>query len=155
MESKNEPPICSWLISPIHGRIMSNWGWWIILLHSHCKHYLNHSQTNNIQHWSILKILKDKSWWDMTSVRFDEQTNVHVSDDWGTLFTIDFSKTTTWRILSHLARKLGARAWRKFLPMEREMKMRQSLALFAKSKRFRVPNIRDLLGFICSWLQEK
>ena len=66
---------------------------------------LKHSQTNNIQHWSILKILKDKSWWDMTSVRFDEQTNVHVSDDWGTLFTIDFSKTTTWRILEPLGPK--------------------------------------------------
>lgn len=106
----------------------------------------------------------------MTSLRFDEQTKIYVSQDSGTLFTIDFPIQNYqplrefWTHLAHLGP-----GWVKprcpgmakvFFPMEREMKMGQPLALFADSKRFRVSNIRDVLGFVfvfeynrnrCSW----
>ena len=97
----------------------------------------------------------------MTSLRFDEQTKIYVSQDSGTLFTIDFpiqNYQPLREFWTHLAldeRNLGARAWQKFFPMEREMKIRQPLALFADSKRFRVSNIRDVLGFLCFWVQQK
>ena len=56
----------------------------------------------------------------MTSLRFDEQTKIYVSQDSGTLFTIDFpiqNYQPLREFWTHLAldeRNLGARAWRKF-----------------------------------------